>query len=529
VDRDLRITGANRQWDSFAQAHGKAYLPSSEILGTPVLSLMKGVQLERWRGVCQQILRGEIPRYLDEVARQGRVAWRNYSLSASPLQDGQGEIVGITFVATNITQLKKAEAEMLTRMVHVRGLRQLSHVAGSMFDWRTFHKQVTADLAHLFDAQKCIIFRWDEGTGHLQAQVPAYGLDSLEKFELPLELGDPDDPSSLWQELEEKDYILLNDEPHSLDTGRGSSGRAGRLAAMMAVLRVSGRVHGAILVTGRDRPFSDQDGQLLATFAVPIVLSIEDAELNQRLRDRARKLAAAREELSRVFRAVESVRMPITVIRGYLELLLDGALGPVSEGQVTTMNMLLDKTREIADHIGNLLPSQFMPDANRYESIQLAGLIRKVLYRRNASIKLAGLNLVTRLPSADDQEYMTAGDPDMLFSVFDALLDNAIKYSPNGGTIRVSLHESSQIIYVRVNDPGIGIAPRDLEHIWQPKENKEPSDSISLAEVKRIVETHGGHVWVESQLGQGSIFYVVLPKITTHLMPQQQAPLVEMA
>jgi len=94
ADRELRITGVIRQWAALARAHVGEYLPSGRILGTPVLSLMKGLQLERWRTVCQQILNGEISRYLDEVAREQAVAWRNYSLSASPLGDSQGEIVG---------------------------------------------------------------------------------------------------------------------------------------------------------------------------------------------------------------------------------------------------------------------------------------------------------------------------------------------------------------------------------------------------------------------------------------------------
>jgi signal transduction histidine kinase len=516
VDRELHIVGVNRQWDVFALANGGEHLTSEYILGTPLLSQMRGAPLKRWRTVCQQILSGQIPRYLDEVACGEQVIWRYYTLAANPFRDSQGEIWGITFVATNITQLKRAEAEMLRRLVEIRGLRQVAHAAGARFDRRAFYKQITADIAHLFDAEKCIIFRWGESSGHLQAQVPGFGLTGRELRDLSLDIGDPADPTSLWPDLEEKDYILLNEGDDAPDSMVEASARVDRLAAMMAVLRVSGRVHGTILVAGRDRPFSEQDGQLLAVFAVPIILAIEDAELNQRLLDRTRQLAAAREELKRMTKVAESIRRPLTVVRGYLEFLLDGILGPVPEGQTATMNILLDKTRDVTSLVNRLSPSQqFLSDDTCYELIHLSDLVRRAVDTRSTSIKQAGLDLATQLPAPDDEEYITAGNPDLLFNVFDALLDNAVKFSPNGGTIHISLHEASEIVYVKIDDPGVGLSSHHLLQIWQPKERGKHSDSISLAEVKQIVEEHGGQVWVESQSGRGSTFYVALPKIVS--------------
>jgi signal transduction histidine kinase len=467
--------------------------------------------------MCPKILSGEIPLYLDEVARERGGAWRNYSLAASPLKSSLGEILGISLVVTDITQLKKAEAEMLKRLVEVRGLRRVASAAGAWFDRRAFHRQVTADIAHLFGAEKCIIFRWGERTGHLEAQVPAYGLTARELRDLALDIGDPDDPSSLWLDLEERDYILLNEGDKAPDSMVEASSRVDRLAAMMAVLRVSGRVHGTILVAGRDDPFSDQEGQLAAAFAVPVVLAIEDDELNQRLLDRVQQLEAAREELARVARTAESMRMPLTVIRGYMELLLDGALGPVSDRQVSTVSELLEKTRELGNRLNQLLPSQYMLEPVRYESIDLVSLLHKVHDKWLAPVRLAGLDLGTTWPPSSSQRYQTTGDPDALFGVFDALLDNAVKYSSSGssgGTISMSVHESKDIVYVKVQDPGVGISTQDLLQIWQPRHHANSSGPLSLAEVKRIVEDHGGQVWVESQPSRGSSFYVVLPKVT---------------
>ena len=517
VDRELCITGVNRRWDDFARASfGQAYCEDA-ILGVSIISLLQGARRRKWAEACAKLLRGELSIYLDELAREGQGPWHNYTMAASPLKDSTGQILGITFVIADITQLKKAEAEMLKRLVEIRGFRRVAHIAGGWFDRRAFHKQVTADIAHLFDASKCVIFRWGERSGQLEPQLPGFGLGSAELTALSLDIGDPGDPSSLWQDLEERDYILLNEGD---DAPRGiafASARVDRLAAMLAVLRVSGRVHGAVLVAGRDRPFSEQDGQIAAAFAVPIVLAIEDAELSQRLLERGRQLNAAREDLNRVTRTAEALRLPLTVIRGYGELLLEGALGAMSQSQQTTISLLVAKAREITEALDHIAPAQFLPDATRYEDVDLADAIRRTQTKWVQAIGQAGQDLCIEFVCAGDGPYVTTGDPDLLLAVFDALAENAVKHSPGGGTIRMSLNEADDILYVKLEDPGTGIPSHQIRRIWEPRPQRPQASSISLAEVKRIVEGHGGHVWVDSQLGRGSAFYVVLPRIASGL------------
>lgn len=516
VNRDLHIIGVNRQWDAFALANGGEHLSSEHILGCPLLGQMRGVPLERWRTICPQILGGQIPRYVDEIVCEEQNDWRHYTLAANSLKDRQGDILGITFVATNITQLKRAEAEMLKRLVEIRGLRHLAHAAGAWFNQRAFYKQVTADIAHLFDADKCVILQWGKDSGHLQAQAPAFGLTERELIGLSLDIDDPTGLKSLWQDLEKRDYVLLNE---AVDASNSVTPfQANKLAAMMAMLRVSGRVYGAILVAGRNHLFSDQDGQLLTALAAQIVLVIEGVELNQRLNDRTRQLAKTRQELARMTEITTSLRLPLTVVRGYLELMLDGALGPVSEGQIATVDMLFNKMCNVTDLVNQFPLSQFLPDVTRYEPIQLADLVFKALDKQASSIEEAGLEPVVQLPltgsTLTGEGYVAVGDPDSLFNVFDVLLDHAVKFSRSGGTIQVSLHESSEIIYVKIDASGADVSVHHLLQIWQPKEQTSHPDSIDLARVKQIVQDHSGCVWTESLPGQGIAFYVALPKMT---------------
>jgi signal transduction histidine kinase len=513
VNRDLRITGVNKQWDDFARANGGQHLTRAHILGSHLLEQMTGPPLARWRAVCGQLLNGDIPRYLDEIASEEPFAWRNFSLSATPLRDSRGNILGITFVASNITQLKKAEYEMFQRLVEIRGLRQVAQAAGGWLERRKVYKQITSDIAHLFGAEKCVIFLWDEQTGNLQAQDPAYGLAGRKLADLWLDMGHPADHDSLWEDMEQKEYILLNEGDQAPADMVETSARVDRLAAMLGILRVSARIHGAILVAGRDHPFSDQDGQLLALFAVPIALSIENTELNQRLLDRAEQLSTTREQLDRVLKTQEAIRTPLSLIRGYLELLTDGTIGQVPEAQLPTLGMIFDKTEAIISLISRTSPPRIPSDATRCEHIHLADLVRKALEDRRADLEQACIRLATKLPAPRDQGSVTLGDPDMLLKVFDTLLENAVQRSPLGGTIQVSLHVADDILSVKIADSGSSIPTDLLAHIWKPQQDAQPSTATDLVEIKRIVDGHGGQVWAESAPGQGSTFHVVLRRL----------------
>ena len=101
--------------------------------------------------------------------------------------------------------------------------------------------------------------------------------------------------------------------------------------------------------------------------------------------------------------------------------------------------------------------------------------------------------------------------------VFANLVDNALKFSRDGGRVIISTHETDQDIIIKIKDQGIGIPDKDLPYIFDPFHRGQIKDKIEgfgvgLASVKTIVEGHGGQVHVESKSGKGSVFTVMLPK-----------------
>jgi K+-sensing histidine kinase KdpD len=509
VNRDLRITGVNRHWDDFALETGNSHLTRHNILGSHLLDQMTGVPLERWRVVCQQLLDDKIPRYLDEIASEEPYTWRHFSLRATPLRDGRGEILGITFVATNITQLKKAEYEMFQRLVEIRGLRQVAQTAGTWIDRRRVFKQITSDIAHLFDAEKCVIFLWDEHSGNLQARDPAFGLAGRKLSELSLDMGHPADQDSLWQDLEEKEFILLNEGDEAPADMVETSARVDRLAAMLGILRVSARIHGAILVAGRARPFTEQDGQLLGLFAVPTALSIENFELNQRLLDRAQQLTTTRQQLDELIRMKEGIRLPLSVIRSYVELLYAGDLEPMPEMETPVMQTILDKTTSIMELIDQTTPLSFPHDATRYERVNLADLVKQTVEQRKSLLQQTGISTTLDLPQEDAGNVILC-DPDLMSRAFDALLEGLIRLSARGGNLQIALRTSDDILYVEFSGSAIDIPADHLMRIWKAPARSGAMNTVNLAEVKRIVEGHGGQVWAENPDGRDCTFHIVL-------------------
>ena len=107
------------------------------------------------------------------------------------------------------------------------------------------------------------------------------------------------------------------------------------------------------------------------------------------------------------------------------------------------------------------------------------------------------------------------GEHDRLLQVFENLIGNAIKFSTAGGLITVGAASRDQEVLFWVADTGPGIAPGSLPHVfdrfWQATKGDRRGAGLGLPIAKGIVEAHGGHLWVESTLGRGSIFFFSLP------------------
>lgn len=210
------------------------------------------------------------------------------------------------------------------------------------------------------------------------------------------------------------------------------------------------------------------------------------------------------------------MRSPLTVITGALNTVLTE--GPYLSRK-EERQLLEDAVWEagtLAHILGNLLElSRFQADRLflSFEPVDVKSVIRNAIRRvkRQSSIHRFVLGLPKELPPV-------RADVMRLERILHNLLENAIKYSPDGGHIRVSAKMDSNHLVIGVSDQGIGISPQDQAKLFAPFQRLGNNRvegvkgiGLGLLVCRRLVEAHGGRIWVESEPGKGSTFFFTLP------------------
>jgi two-component system NtrC family sensor kinase len=210
------------------------------------------------------------------------------------------------------------------------------------------------------------------------------------------------------------------------------------------------------------------------------------------------------------------LRSPLTAILGYVELI--GRAGPVTDQQAEFIRRVRTSVQAITTLISDLLDLGRIEAGfdSQKEPTEFTAIVRNAV---EGLISRAGdkqIRLAVDVPAVLPP---VLGNPVRLQQMAANLVDNAIKYTPPGGTVSVRTQEEGDQIIFGVIDTGIGIAPADQPYVFDKfyrassvREIGIPGTGLGLSIVKGIAEDHGGRVWVESKLGRGTMFVVVLPK-----------------
>ena len=252
---------------------------------------------------------------------------------------------------------------------------------------------------------------------------------------------------------------------------------------------------------------------------VPVRSRDELGRLSQTFNEMTARLRAARQmQVDFVANVSHELRTPLTAIKGLVETLRDGA---VDDPQVRDrfLETVEGETDRLIRLVGDLLVLSRADSAAlnlQRDSVDLAQLVRATVSRLAPQAEARGL--VWRVETRPAPLLVWA-DPDRIEQVLVNLLDNAIKYSHPGGTVKVSVHgEPGQPVRVRVQDEGVGIPAEDLVRIGQrfyradkARSRAEGGSGLGLAIAQALVQAHGGQLWLESQEGQGTIATFTLP------------------
>ena len=292
---------------------------------------------------------------------------------------------------------------------------------------------------------------------------------------------------------------------------------------------------------------SMQSGQALEAFQatliatdsdkrVPVSISLilgEGASQDRIItfRNIAKELAEEGEQAEFISTASHEMRTPVATIDGYLSLCLNPQTATIDERTRGYLTAAQAASKHLGKLFQDLLDVTKLDDDRIRPNLQPVNMVELVESIANGYMQIAKdakikLTIGSDSPIAfgDNRlRQVVYGFIDLNFirEILDNLIDNAIKYTPEGGSVYVNVRGDGDRVLINVTDTGIGISAEDLGHIFQKFYRVDNSDTrtnggtgLGLYIVKRRVEAMGGKVWAESAFGEGSTFYVSLPRLS---------------
>jgi len=395
----------------------------------------------------------------------------------------------------------------------------LKIISRSTFDLQTVLDTLLGSAMRLCDAPRGMIFRYDgESCRAVAAQnFPREYLALWERTPIRAGRG-----TTVGRALLERRPVQIVDVQADPDY---RFDEAQKMLAYRTVLAVpmlrEGTPQGVIGLTKTEvEPFTDKQIALVETFADQAAIAIENVRLFDEIQDKSRQLEEASQHKSQFLANMShELRTPLNAILGYTELMTDGAYGEPSEKMLGILQRLEANGRHLLGLINDVLDlskieaGQLVLELSDYCIQDIAQTVRSALEPLASDKKLGfKVEMVAELPPG-------RGDGRRLTQVLINLVGNAIKFTDTG-EIAIKAEANNGAFYVSVRDTGPGISAADQAKLFQEFQQadnaitrKKGGTGLGLAISKRIIEMHGGRIWVESQVGQGSTFAFTLPVV----------------
>lgn len=298
-------------------------------------------------------------------------------------------------------------------------------------------------------------------------------------------------------------------------TQRSSNGKYYNNSLLSVPIKIQDRIIGVININNKVSKdiFREYDLDLLKTIADTAAIVIENIKLQEDLK---RINDTSYELMSNVS---HEMKTPLAIIKEAVSLMLEGHNGGINEKQ----KKYLELSKQHIERLNRLI-NEYMESAKamqgklllRRSLFDITGTIRNVVDSLNMLANEKGVELKGIIP---DKKVEIWGDPDKLNEVISNLVDNAIKYNKQQGSVELKLDEKDSMIAISVSDTGMGIPHEEINKIFDRFYRAESSfregihgTGLGLSIAKDIVSLHKGKILVESEPDKGTKFTVVLPK-----------------
>jgi signal transduction histidine kinase len=461
------------------------------------------------------------------LLREGKVVGVIFLSRTKPQQftDKQVELV-TTFADQAVIAIENVrlfdEVQARTRELsqsvgELLALGEVSQAINSTLDVETVLTTIVVKAAQLSATEAGAIYTFDESRQRFLLRA-THGMDEVMIATIQdhgIRVGE----TAIGKAVAERSPIQIADTLKDRSLVLDIIMQAGFRALLAVPLLRPDQIIGALVVRRKEPgEFPEHTVKLLQTFAEQSVLTIQNARLFREIENKSRELAEASQHKSKFLANMRhELRTPLNAILGYTELMTDGAYGEPSEKMMGVLKRLEANGRHLLGLINDVLDlskieaGQLVLELSDYSIQDIAQTVRSTLEPLAADKKLAfKLDLSPELPSGH-------GDGRRLTQVLINLVGNAIKFT-DAGEVVIKAEANNGSFHVSVRDTGPGISAADQAKLFQEFQQadnaitrKKGGTGLGLAISKRIIEMHGGKIWVESQLGQGSTFTFTLP------------------
>jgi PAS domain S-box-containing protein len=414
---------------------------------------------------------------------------RLFSLSTSIMRDAAGAAIATVCLVNDITERRRAEAALRASEERLSRAQRMAQVGNWELDHRT---------GRLW---------WSDEVYRIYGKDPSYFRPAPDAVEKAVH---PDDRGRYRAELE---TAVRERRPFELD---------------YRLVRPDGAVRSVHAIGEAVR---DESGRPLAT-SVTVQDVTEQRQANEERERLIEQLREANEKLRTldqvktnfITMASHELRTPLTTIKAFVELLLLKRDMPEAR-KLRLVGTVNEEADRLARLIGDLLDlARIESGAMKWqtEPVELGDLVRGVLAKMSLLFEKKGLRVATAF---DDGSVLVTGDRDRLVQVVTNILSNAVKFTPAGGAVSVTVRREQvprpQAV-VEIADTGIGIPVQDLERIFERFHRSDDSrlvgiegTGLGLAIARDIVTHLGGRIWAAGRGGQGSVFTFTLPLAET--------------
>jgi len=416
-------------------------------------------------------------------------------------------------------ELRDRSAELARSVDELTTLREVGQAVSSTLDLGTVLETIVARAVGLAGAEAGAIYRYRKSDRQFRLGT-SFGLDEALAAKIRQAPIQESETAALARAINERAPVQIPDleaVPHL--PLRDLMVAAGFRAVLMVPLIAVDRVFGVLSIQKKTAgEFPESTIKLMQTFASQSVLAIQNARLFREVEEQGRALALASQHKSQFLANMShELRTPLNAILGYAELLVDGIYGELSEKARGVLERVQSNGKHLLGLINDVL------DLSKIEAGQLTlavddyampAVVHSVVSATESLAKAKGLALETSVPK---DLPLGSGDERRLTQVVLNLVGNAIKFTDKG-SVAIAVTCANRRFDLAVSDTGPGIAEADQARIFEEFQQVDNSNTrrkggtgLGLSISKKIVELHGGTITVESELGKGSTFHVVIP------------------